>query len=136
MKINGPFGTGSTAGSQRTAKKNTANFTALLSDAQEAEASDTVYSTSAVSGATILLQNTDDEGGQKQAFQYGSDLLNTLKDLQLDLLTGGVSRLRLELLQAQINNKTGMFAAVAPALQGLIADIELRVAVELAKFPD
>lgn len=66
------------------------------------------------------------------AVRRGEDLLDRLDDLRLALVAGGVSAARLDDLAGAL--KAERAASDDPRLDGLLGEIELRAAVELAKF--
>lgn len=82
--------------------------------------------------ALLALQAVEDPlAGRKRAVRRAGALLDTLEDIRADLLCGGVGEGRLNravalLQQARDNSE--------PGLAALVADIELRVRVELAKL--
>lgn len=83
--------------------------------------------------ALLALQEVMEPGGGRgQAGQRGQDLLDHLDDLQLALLTGRLPLDRLERLHDLLAEKADISAD--PRLAGVIEEIELRAAVELAKL--
>lgn len=73
---------------------------------------------------------------RRKAVRHGLDLLDVLEGVKLDLLDGGVPVDRLERLVALLGRHE---PSGEETLDALVADIELRVRVELAKygrFPD
>lgn len=82
--------------------------------------------------ALLALQAVDDATtGRRKAVKRANSLLDLLEDIQTDLLVGQVGEGRLNravslLQQAKME--------MEPALEDLVADIELRVRVELAKL--
>lgn len=83
--------------------------------------------------ALLALQQIDgDRPGRKQARQRGDHLLRGLEKLRDDLLIGQISPTTLQ----QMQNLLGQHISgwTDPNLQEVIAEIELRVAVELAKW--
>ena len=82
--------------------------------------------------ALLALQAVDDATtGRRKAVKRANSLLDLLEDIQTDLLVGQVGEGRLNravslLQQAKME--------MEPALEDIVADIELRVQVELAKL--
>ncbi|MXP10445.1 flagellar assembly protein FliX [Pseudoblastomonas halimionae] len=79
---------------------------------------------------TLAAYDPDKERRRKMAEQ-GAEGLDELEALQVELATGGATPDRLEELAewvAQLEQPTD------PVLASIVADIELRVRVELAKF--
>ncbi len=82
--------------------------------------------------AMLALQSVDDPLlAKRRAVKHGSAMLDTLEDMKTDLLIGRVSEGRLNLMMALVSRAR---QAAQPELEALIADIELRVRVELAKL--
>ena len=83
--------------------------------------------------ALLALQEVIEPGGGRgQAGQRGRDLLDQLEDLQLALLAGRLPLDRLERLHVLLAEKAAI--SEDPRLAGVIEEIELRAAVELAKL--
>lgn len=82
--------------------------------------------------ALLALQAVDDATtGRRKAVRRANLLLDALEEIKADLLAGRVGEGRLNraialLLQAKTR--------IDPALEAIVADIELRVRVELAKL--
>lgn len=73
---------------------------------------------------------------RRKAVRHGLDLLDVLEGVKLDLLGGGVPVERLERLVTLLGKRE---PSGEDTLDALVADIELRARVELAKygrFPD
>lgn len=70
-------------------------------------------------------------GSRAAALRHGADLLDRLDDLRLALLAGAVAPGRLRALADAVAARRG---PSDPRLDAIIAEIELRCAVELAKF--
>ncbi len=83
-------------------------------------------------GALLAMQAVEDAVyGRRKAVKRANLLLDTLEEMRLDLLAGRVSEGRLNraialLQQAKSHSE--------PGLDEVVADIELRVRVELAKL--
>lgn len=86
--------------------------------------------------ALVALQGVGDSmDEEREAFAYGEDLLDGLDALRLDLLTGCIPLSRLEALQTQLKRRAARHGAACDGrLLGVLAEIETRVAVELAKL--
>jgi hypothetical protein len=69
---------------------------------------------------------------RKAAVQRGSSMLDRLDDIRVALLTGALSRGRLESLRRMAQDRGDILND--PQLQSVLDEIELRVAVELAKL--
>ncbi|MCJ2034325.1 flagellar assembly protein FliX [Methylobacterium sp. J-068] len=84
--------------------------------------------------AILTLQSNTDtpEERRRRSARRGNDLLDGLDRLKAALLMGRVSPRDLQAIAARLNERAG--TSGDPRLDGLIADIELRAAVELAKL--
>lgn len=82
--------------------------------------------------ALLALQATDDATtGRRKTVRRANLLLDALEEIRGDLLAGLVSEGRLNRAMALL---TQAKVATEPGLDALVADIELRVRVELAKL--
>ena len=139
MRVTGPSGTNATQKSKKKGSASSAggNFGALLS----AASSDDAAATGAAEGsariegidALLALQEIGGEtGGSARAAKHGNDILDQLEKLRDGLLSGRFSKDHLLRLADLIKQKKETF--VDPHLQEILDDIDLRAAVELAKF--
>lgn len=81
--------------------------------------------------ALLALQAVEDPLlKKKKLVRRGTQLLDTLEDMQADLLSGRVSESRLNQLMAVLGRAR---EKADPRLDALLDDIELRARVELAK---
>jgi len=110
-------------------------FTTSLSTESAARVSaPAATATTAIEGLLALQEISDEAGGRRRAIARGDRLLDALDGLRHALLAGALPRSRLEEL--------GRLAAEAaplthdPRLAEILAEIELRAAVELAKLGD
>jgi hypothetical protein len=85
-----------------------------------------------VDGLFALQEVADELSGRRRAAARGSALLDRLDELRLGLLSGTLPRAQLEALR-QLAREHGP-TADDPKLAAILSDIELRVAVELAKL--
>ena len=82
--------------------------------------------------ALLALQAVDDATtGRRKAVKRANLLLDALEEMQADLLAGRVSEGRLNRAVALLRQAKGQ---TEPGLDAIVADIELRVRVELAKL--
>lgn len=82
--------------------------------------------------ALLALQATDDAiGARRKAIRRGRQLLDTLDEMQTDLLAGRISEGRLNQLLALVGQAR---ERTLPGLDAVLDDVELRARVELAKF--
>lgn len=90
-----------------------------------------IAAASAIDALLAMQAAGDAIGAKKKALRRGRALLDTLDEVQSDLLVGRVSEGRLNQLLSiigQVRDET------ATGLDSLLDDIELRARVELAKF--
>ena len=81
----------------------------------------------------LALQEAPDAAERRrQAVLRSTDILDELQQLRLGLLTGSVPRQRLQRLTKLLRDRPGGYAD--PQLDSIVADIEVRAAVELAKL--
>lgn len=149
MKIDGPGNTGKLGGSKKAGKaaaSDGAAFSRALRDSSNSEDQETDTLAGMTSGgalgsvdALLALQGVDgvdtaDPDGRarnRAAVTRGEDLLDRLEDIRTGLLTGRLDQGRLLALRDALASKGE--APNDPKIQSILADIELRVAVELAK---
>ena len=82
--------------------------------------------------ALLMLQAVEERRhSRKQQIEYGHDLLDDLEALKIDILSGRLSRDRLNALIGKLVARQNSGDA---KLDALIDDIELRARVELAKL--
>ncbi|WP_375462896.1 flagellar assembly protein FliX [uncultured Methylobacterium sp.] len=83
--------------------------------------------------AVLMLQSEPDTPSERRrrTVRRGSDLLDGLDRLKASLLSGRVATDELLAIAGRLSERAD--ASGDPRLDGLIADIELRAAVELAK---
>jgi len=85
-----------------------------------------------IDGLFALQEVADELTGRRRAAARGSALLDRLDELRLALLTGTMPRTQLEQLR-QLAHEHGPVVD-DPKLAAILSEIELRVAVELAKL--
>ncbi|PWR19791.1 flagellar assembly protein FliX [Zavarzinia compransoris] len=134
MKIDGSgrIGGPGPTGARRGARSGDGSFS--LGGTGEAEAAAAPAGVGPLGGISALfaLQEVDADGERKRAARRGNDLLDRLEELRLGLLLGHVSRDRLEDMLALVRSRQEQFTD--PRLAAVLADIELRAEVELAKL--
>ena len=85
--------------------------------------------------ALLAVQEVEDSTGQdanRRARRWGEDMLDHLERVRLDLLNGALSHEKLRNLAVLVSERKE--TATDPRLVELLADIELRARVELAKY--
>ncbi|HYM02774.1 MAG TPA: flagellar assembly protein FliX [Stellaceae bacterium] len=86
----------------------------------------------ALDGLLSIQEIPDAVAGRRRAVQRGNTLLDRLDELRLDLLSGTISRAQLEEIARVAGTARG--TVDDPRLGGILDEIDLRVAVELAKL--
>ncbi|WP_341701908.1 flagellar assembly protein FliX [Ferrovibrio sp.] len=86
--------------------------------------------------AMLAVQAVDEQGGgrknRERAFRRGSSLLERLDEIRIGLLQGSIPADRLQTLAATLRSEK--MAVEDPRLAEVMAEIELRCEVELAKL--
>ena len=132
MRVNGPnpYSNVSGRGQARRRKPGTDFSADGPAESTHTSASATVATLQGVDGLLALQEVGDAGEGRKKAVQHGHDILDELDAVHLDLLAGNVSQTRLDRL-------VRLLAARKPSgdsnIESIIAEIEVRAHVELAK---
>jgi Class II flagellar assembly regulator len=133
MRVNGPNGTAVATASATTRRASGAGgFT--LSESNGTQAASTAISLRTIGGidALIALQGIEDPTERRRrAVKHGRRALDALDELKLALLSGSLESttlLRLKAVAADLKEGSG-----DDKLDQVLNEIELRVAVELAK---
>jgi hypothetical protein len=132
MRINGPNGTA--LASAPAATRRTAGGTFTVSEQETPRNSSAAASLRAIStvDALIALQGVEDPTERKKrAVAKGRNALDVLDKLKVGLLDGSVDQSTLARLKVAAEGLTD--GSGDPGLDQLLGEIELRVAVELAK---
>lgn len=137
MKIDGPQRTSATSKTEKARKTGGVGSTAfadMLSAADEAEAAS---APAAVGGVGLFLalqagEMATEQESRRRAINHADDLLEELEDLRVGLLLGSYTQAQLSRLAARLQQQ--LATVTDPALQGLLQEIEMRAAVELAKY--
>jgi len=106
-----------------------------VADPEQSAPSAPARAAAAVAGlnALMALQGVDDPlSAKRRAVRRGHSLLGLLEDVKLGLLAGRLSPAKLEQLAAVAGEACG--DVDDPRLEAVLAEIELRARVELAKF--
>lgn len=133
MKVTGPSGPSASAGA-RPAKASGGFSVPSSSAAAPAGAASAAAGVSGVAGVSALmaLQGVEDvTERRRRAIRRGSGLLDRLEELKLALLEGEAGEAALERLGRGLREERPVDSD--PALNSLLAQIDLRAAVELAK---
>ena len=135
MKITGPGAIRPSAPrrASRTVEYDSGNFSSQLSvDEVTSPAVASAGPLTAVQSLLAIQEVPDATQSRKRAVKRGNDLLDQLDQIRLALLTGSISPDRLRHLARQLREPRP--PSLDPNLAQLMDDIELRVAVELAKL--
>ena len=134
MKISGPRGLRPTTTARVNGRGSTAGGAAftLPAEAPEAAAVGGARPTAAVDSLLALQEVPDATSNRARAWRRGHDLLDQLDRLRHALLLGSLDRGQLTRLARLVSERRAH--DVEPALAGVLAEIEVRAAVELAKL--
>jgi hypothetical protein len=137
-KVKGPGGIapGAPKRTAGTADAGGANFASLLKGAEKPTGQVAQTAPVAALDAMLAIQSVDEQGGGRQnrqrAFRRGSSLLEKLDEIRHGLLEGRMPAARLQALAQALRNEK--MAIEDPQLAEVVAEIELRCEVELAKL--
>ena len=133
MRIQGT--TGALAPASSSSARRGASGTFSLEDGNAARSTAAASGTRSIGGidALLALQSVDDPGERRRkAVKRGKSALDALDALKIGLLSGSFDTgalARLKLATASLSEPSG-----DPALDAVLAEIELRAQVELAKI--
>lgn len=137
MKIEGPNRTSSTSKTDKAKKTggtSGASFSDYLVEPEGVEAAKPAIAVSGVGLFTALqaAEHATDQQQRRQALMDAKDLLDELEELQMGLLLGTYTTMQLRNLNQRLNQQRLILND--PKLMALLDDIQLRAAVELAKY--
>jgi hypothetical protein len=133
MRVERPGGAGAIAGAKAVRRSGAEGFTLSESEAVGGPAANSAAR--AIGGIDILmaLQGIEEPGERRRrAVARGRGALDALDELKIGLLAGGFGGSTLAKLKATVAGLTDGSGDLA--LDGVLAEIELRVEVELAKM--
>lgn len=117
----------------REASSGSGSFAEVLADKAATPSNVTAGASLGAIDSLLALQEVPDATARRrEARKRGETLLDQLDEIRLGLLTGRLSRAQIERLASLVANRSGPLGA--PELEAVLAEIELRAAVELAKF--
>lgn len=87
---------------------------------------------SAIGAVLLAQQDESPEQRQSRYARRADDLLDRLDEIRISLLSGGISIERLKSLQGALSTRRE--SVEDPVLEQTLQEIDLRVAVELAKY--
>jgi Class II flagellar assembly regulator len=132
MRVYGPNGTALATAPTVARRSAGGTFTPAETNAPQAQTAAVALRTLGGIDALIALQGIEDPvERRRRAVKHGRRALDTLDELKLGLLSGTLDQatmLRLKAVAADLHDASG-----DERLDHLLAEIELRVAVELAK---
>ena len=135
-KVGGPKGPDS---SNKTKKSSAVGgaFAEALRGTSDSEATESTQATSNVGavGQILAVQQAADATDHRSRgllMNHGNDLLDRLEQLRMSVLTGAISKDRLQELAPTMRERK--VQSDDPRLNDLVAEIELRVEVEIAKL--
>lgn len=137
MKIEGPQrsnATSKTDKAKKTGSSGGASFSEFLTETSESDASS---APAGVAGVNLFLalqasEHATDQEQRRQAITHADDLLSELEDLRVGLLLGTYTVTQLRNLAQRLQQQRAQLQDAE--LLALIDEIELRAAVELAKY--
>jgi hypothetical protein len=132
MRVYGPNGTGLATAPTVARRSPSGTFTPTETDAPQAQSAAVALRTLSGIDALIALQGIEDPvERRRRAVKHGRRALDALDELKIGLLAGTLDRgtmLRLKSVSADLHDASG-----DDRLDQVLAEIDLRVAVELAK---
>ncbi|MCW5699005.1 MAG: hypothetical protein KIT00_04115 [Rhodospirillales bacterium] len=121
---------------KKTAASNSNRFSQALMGITNGDhdTASSVHASGSVAGLLSVQEaaNATDEKSRRRVVQHGENILEQLEQLRRDVLTGNVSPDRLATLSQTLRARSE--ATEDPLLQEIIDEIELRAAIELAKW--
>jgi len=137
MKIEGPnrtSGPSKTDKSKKTGSAGGASFSEFLTEPEEVGPATPVVNVAGVTlfAAMQAAEHATDQEQRRQAIVRADDLLMELEDLRLGLLLGSYTVTQLRNLASRLNSQRANIQD--PQLMALLNEVELRAAVELAKY--
>jgi Class II flagellar assembly regulator len=133
MRIYGPNGTNAAGGAPQARRTGTSSFTLSQPDAARPAAAARPSNNIGGIDALLALQGLEDSTERRRrAVKRGRGALDALDDLKLALLAGSLDAGALARLGTMVTDLAD--GSGDPALDNVLAEIRLRVEVEVAKF--
>jgi hypothetical protein len=107
-------------------------FAKQLDEGGDASSTSGVAGTTNVSGILGVQEVDDALSHASKGKMRAEDILDRLEEIRIGLLSGGLSRERLEQLSRLVNTRRSQIKD--PRLSAILDDIDLRAQVELAKY--
>ncbi len=122
---------------KKLATSGTSSFSDVLASVETGSAgaaseTSSVAATGGVEGLLALQEVSEEAAARKQVVQHGHAMLDSLEALRHSLLIGAVPLSVLKTLGDRLNQQR--LITRDPTLHAIIDDIDLRVAVEIAKW--
>lgn len=108
------------------------DFKGFLSGTDEASGAHETQAAQGINSFLFLQEVSDEEVHRQKALQHGKTALQALEQLHRDLLLGQIPEATLRKLEQTVSQRRETFPD--PRLSAILDEIELRVAVELAKL--
>ena len=136
MKVTGPSGIGSSSSARPAREAGGEGFRVVTPGAApETSQASSVSASSGVMGVEALLA-LQDVGGplerKRRAVRRAGRILDVLDEIKVALLEGGLSSADLDRLRRAVRDERER--TEDPALEGVLDEIEVRAAVEVAKL--
>lgn len=136
MKIEGPNRTNAPSKADK-AKKTGSAGGASFSEYLTSEEVETTTPSVGVAGVSLFValqasEHATEHEQRRRAIRHADDLLNELEDLRVGLLLGTYTKNQLQNLSHRLAQQR--LIVRDPALMVLLDEVELRAAVELAKY--
>lgn len=109
-----------------------ARFAEALAGDAGASSANAAKAATNVENLFVLQEVSDELAGRRRAVERGSSMLDRLEDVRVALLTGSLPRGQLEALRRLARERIA--PSGDPRLAAVLEEIDLRVAVELAKL--
>ena len=137
MIVEGPKRTGATGKTEKAKKTGgtaSSSFSEFLTEAGEVDAPAAAVPVAGVNlfAALQAAEHATDQEQRRQAVTHADDLLNDLEDLRIGLLLGSYTLNQLRNLANRVSHQRTKISDAQ--LLSLLDDIQLRAAVELAKY--
>lgn len=139
MKVTKTGGAKEASSSRKAAKPSADDgaFVEALRGASGPEAAEVAQPTGGVGSVSGIFaveqaQDATDHRSRGLMMEYGNDLIDQLDRIRMGLVTGGISKDRLQDIARRLRERK--ITSDDPRLNDLIQDVELRVEVEIAKL--
>ena len=134
MRVNSTQNTSTGQNSKKVSQKSSSTFSLAGTEKKSSRAAST--STNAVSNidALLALQNVDDidvREKRRRAIKHGEDILSSLENLKISLLSGQISQKQLMSLKQLLQKRPEFYED--SQLKDILDHIDMRAQIELAK---